>query len=62
MEKGKTMRETFEEAYENFVDVMSNFSYFAKTIAQSLIWFTTLFWVIPYAIIKKIKREDNGKA
>ena len=52
------MRETFEEAYQAFkrTDLVDEL----KVIANTMIWFTIPFWVIPYAIVRKIKEMCNG--
>jgi hypothetical protein len=54
------MREVFEEAYEAFWEGMRNISDFFFLIGQTVIWFTVPFWVIPYAIIKKLKGKKNA--
>ena len=52
------MRETFEEAYQAFK--ATNFKRELKVIATSMVWFTIPSWVIPYAIVRKIKEKCNG--
>ena len=51
------MRETFEEAYQAFKT--TNFVEELKVVAKTMIWFTIPFWVIPYAIVRKIKEICN---
>lgn len=52
------MRETFEEAYQAFK--RTDFVAELKIVANSLVWFTIPFWVIPYAIVRKIKEMRDG--
>ena len=55
------MREIFDAAYEAFCDAKNSLALFAWAIAAALIYLTTPFWVIPYAIIKRVKEDkDNG--
>lgn len=55
------MREVFDAAYEAFCDVKGSLTLFAWSIAAALVYLTTPFWVIPYAIIKRVKEaRDNG--
>lgn len=53
------MRETFEEAYQAFkrTDFVSEL----KIVANAMIWFTIPLWILPYAIVRKIKEKLNGK-
>jgi len=52
------MRETFEEAYQAVkkTDFLSEF----KIIANTMVWFTVPLWIVPYAILRKIKEIFNG--
>lgn len=52
------MRETFEEAYQALK--CTDFVAALKIVANAMIWFTIPFWVIPYAILRKIKEMCNG--
>lgn len=52
------MRETFEEAYQAIKS--TDFLKELKIIAESMVWFTIPLWVIPYAIVRKIKEMCNG--
>lgn len=55
------MREIFDRAYKSFIDIKTSFGFFALAIAEALIYLTTPFWIIPYAIIKYIEEgRDNG--
>lgn len=51
------MRDTFEEAYQAVkkTDFLSEF----KTIAKTMVWFTVPLWIVPYAIVRKIKEMLN---
>ena len=53
------MRETFEEAYQAFK--RTDFVAELKIVANAMIWFTIPFWVIPYAIVRKIKEMCNDR-
>ena len=52
------MRDTFEEAYQAVINC--NFANEMKIVAESMIWFTIPLWLIPYAIVRKIKEIYNG--
>lgn len=51
------MRETFEEAYNGFVEGMKNIGLLSKVIAEVLIWFTVPIWVLPYMIIRRLTND-----
>lgn len=52
------MRETFEEVYYAFADVIEHMGDLGKIIGKALIRFTVPFWIIPYAIIRRINHES----
>ena len=52
------MRETFEEVYLAFK--RTDFKKELKVVANSMIYFTVPLWIIPYAIVRKIKEISNG--
>ena len=52
------MRETFEEVYLAFK--RTNFKEELKIVANAMIYFTVPLWIIPYAIVRKIKEMFNG--
>ena len=53
------MRETFEEAYNSFMESIGSICEGGKIVAEALVWFTIPFWVLPYMLIKKLKEETD---
>lgn len=58
-EKGKTMREYFDIAYEHFCDGLRSIEVFVGLMFGCLVYLTLPIWVIPYLIIKRCRRKDN---